>query len=80
MIVIDIIYGGQKSVIYNPLQWTGSTFYIYKKWNSSLSRNTNSFYTIPQLKRTNNGDGYYCHAKGDTVCYHLNITCMYVRT
>lgn len=51
--------------------------YTYTKSGAVvLIERSNKFYTISKLKRTDNGDGYCCHAMGDTVCYHLNITCM----
>ena len=75
-IVIDIIYGEQKSVTI-PCGGLDPPYTYTKSGAVLLVEKTNSFYTIPQLKRTNNGDGYCCHAKGDTVCYHLNITCMH---
>lgn len=74
-IVIDVIFSEQKSVTI-PCGGLDPPYTYTKSGAVLLVEKTNKFYTIPHLKRTNNGEGYCCHAMGDTVCYHLNITCM----
>ena len=73
-IVIDIIWNEQSNVTI-PCGGLDPPFTYTKSGAVVLVEKTNKFYTIPRLKRTNNGDGYCCHAMGETMCYHLNITC-----